>query len=255
MNKYNVKSTLLNLDFTPNDADVYLTLIKLGLATADAIIKETGLHRNLVYTSLNHLISKKLISEQIIHSKKNFSANNPQSLADDFSERAILAKEAVKEIEKSIPRDRQEISIHQGNDEYFKMQIGLINMLPKGATKHIMGTGGQAFMENTMIPFWKPYHKAALNQNLKIRMISYENQISSIKSLADETGIYETRYLPANTENPAGIHIYPEIDTVLNIIYSDDKHPVTAIKIKNKALTESYLKLFNNLWETAKEVR
>lgn len=246
----NIKNSLLSLGFTANDADVYLALLKIGSSTADNVIKETGLHRNLVYTSLSHLVAKKLVTEQEIKSKKNFSANNPQFLVDDFNEKTNLAKEVVEEIEKSIPKDKQEIIIHQGNDEYLKLLTGLINRLPKGSTKYIMGTGGEEFMKNTMIPIWKKYHNVAFAQEIKIKMISYEDQKSSIKSLADAEGIYEIKYLSSNTGNPAGIHIYPEIDTVLNIIYSDDRQPVTAIMIKNKALAKSYLNLFNNLWKT-----
>jgi hypothetical protein len=197
-------------------------------------------------------VDRKIVTVQIIKSKKHFIANDPQFLIEEFTEKDILAKAVAKEIRKSIPKDRQEITIHQGNDEYLKLLTSLLKRLPKGATKYIMGTGGEAFMENTMIPIWEKYHTVAFSNDIKIKMISYNKQKSSIKPLADEAGIYNIRYLASSTENPAGIHIYKELDTVLNIIYSDDRQPVTAIMIKDKALTDSYLNLFNNLWKTAR---
>lgn len=252
-NNMNIKNSLLNLGFTANDAEVYVALIKIGASTADSLIKETGLHRNLVYTALTHLVARKLATEQTVKNKKHFSPNTPQFLIDEFTEKTNIARDVAEEIEKSIPKDKQEITIHQGNDEYLKLLTSLIKRLPKGATKYIMGTGGDEFMKNTMLPIWKKYHNVAFAQEIKIKMISYEDQKSSIEAPANEAGIYEIKYLSSNTENPAGIHIYPEVDTVLNIIYSDSSHPVTAIMIKNRALTQSYLNLFNNLWKTAKE--
>ena len=83
-------------------------------------------------------------------------------------------------------------------------------------------------------------------------MIGYESQKESIDPYVLKEGMYEVKYLPSDLENPAGVHIYPEADTVLNIIYSDTSHEVTAIKIKNKAFVQSHLNLFNNLWQRAK---
>lgn len=53
-------------------------------------------------------------------------------------------------------------------------------------------------------------------------------------------------------ENPSGIHIYPEVNTVLTIIYSDKNRPVTAIKMVNPSLVKGYLNLFGNLWKMGK---
>ena len=104
-------------------------------------------------------------------------------------------------------------------------------------------------MRETMRPIWKKYHAVAKAQSLNIKMIAYDRQRDALKVDTDREGIYEVRYLSDASENPAGLHIYPEIGTVLNIIYSDQLTPVTAIRIKNKALADSYLRLFKHLWE------
>ena len=80
-----------------------------------------------------------------------------------------------------------------------------------------------------------------------------QHQKKALEQLVREIPIYQIRYLPSNIENPSGIHIYPEAKTVLNIIYSDENSPVTAIKIKNPAVVQGYLNLFNSLWKIGEE--
>jgi hypothetical protein len=169
----------------------------------------------------------------------------------EFDEKKRIADNIVQSLGQRIGSNKQEITIHEGNDEYLSLLTGLISMMPKHSTKYVLGTGGQEFMDATMIPIWKKYHKVAHSRGISIKMIGYDLQREIIQTYVDAEKIYDIRYLPADQENPAGVHIYPEIGVVLNIIYSTKNSPVTAIKIKNMAFVASYLSLFKNLWEKA----
>lgn len=253
MSNSNIKNNLLKLGFSLHDAEIYLALVKKGPCTAGPIISETKLHRNVVYTSLDHLVGKKLISEKIKNGRKFFSVISPDTLVEDYSQKADLAKKVAQELERLVSSGVQEITIHQGNEEYLSLLTSIIKSMSKGNVKYVLGTGGEDFMKYTMRPIWKKYHEAARAQNIKIKMLGYESQRSAVEPDVKKEKIYEVKYLPANIENPAGIHIYPEVNTVLNIMYSDENTPVTAIKIKNKALVQGYLNLFHNLWKMARK--
>lgn len=242
-------SNLIHLGFSENDALVYTTLSNLKTTTVNPIIAKTGLHRSLVYTSLEHLVAKKLISEFENRGKKNFTVISPDILIEEFNEKQNIAKIVAKDIKEKIASNIQEITIHQGNEEYLALLTSLVRQLPKGGTKYVMGTGGENFMKETMRPIWEKYHQVISDTQISIKMIGYKNQKEAFeKEIAGEK-MYKVRYLPSDMENPAGIHIYPEADVVLNIIYSDQNKPVTAIKIKDKNLVKAYLNLFNNLWK------
>jgi sugar-specific transcriptional regulator TrmB len=248
MKSHNLGQYLKSLDFTPSDESVYAALIETGPTHAGELIKRTRLHRNVVYTALQHLADRKLVTEKLSKGKKLFSINSPQALADEYQKKAALAKLASELIQKQLPEKIDEITIHQGNEEYLDLLTGIIRTMPVKSTKYVLGTGGEAFMTETMLPIWKQYHKAAKERGLKIKMIGYEPQRKSIDPDIQREGIYEMRYLPQNLENPSGVHIYPEAGIILNIIYSDEQNPVTAIKMNNKKLVDGYLNLFNNLW-------
>lgn len=242
---------LQNLGFTSNDATIYLKLIELGIVGAGAIITSTGLHRNIVYTSLDHLITRKLVDIKEVKGKKTFSAIDPSVLSYEFKEKERIADEIVKRLNEKISNEKQEITIHEGNDEYLAVLSNLLLEMPKGSTKYVLGTGGQDFMDITMLPIWNRYHRIAHEQKISIKMIGYELQRSAIEPYTMKEKIYDIKYLPSNMENPAGIHIYPEVGVVLNIIYSTKNTPVTIIKIKNFAFVSSHLSLFKNLWNIA----
>ena len=248
MFKNKAKTELERLGFSSNEALVYLSLLDNGPCGTGPLISETGFHRNVVYTALDHLISKKMIGESQVRGKKQFSVVSASYLVEDHREMAKLAEDLAQEIQMRLKLEVQEITTHTGNDEYLMLLSSIINSLPLKSVIYVLGTGGEDFMKYTMKPLWKKYHKLAREKQVKIKMIAYENQRPSLSNLGDESDMYEIKYLASSMENPVGVHVYPEAGVVLNIIYSEADKPVTAVKIKNKLLAEGYLNFFNNLW-------
>lgn len=244
-----IKNKLIALGLTANEVEVYWALLALKTSQSGLIISKTQLHRNVVYTALSHLTAKKLVAQKSVRGVKHFSIIEPAALSEEFEQKAQLAKSVSEEIKKMLPQGMQEITVHQGNEEYAQLLVGILKSMPKGSTQYVIGTGGEDFMAQTMRRIWKKYHQAAHAQKMQIKMISYESQRAAIESDVAKEGMYEVKYLSDNIENPSGVHVYPEVDTILNIIYSDKENPVTAIKIKNKALVQGYLNLFDNLWK------
>lgn len=247
-----IKTMLLSLGLSEHESTIYLEIARLGIVTSGPLIKNTGLHRNVVYTAIEHLVAQKYVTESQIRGKMQFSITDPVMIRDAFQEKLETAKEVALRIAQISQRQPQEISVHEGNEEYLRLLTNLIRQLPKGGVKYVLGTGGAEFMNLTMKPIWKHYHKVAQEQGITIRMIAYVSQRQALAVATEEEGIYEVRYLPDNIENPSGVHIYPEADTILNIVYSSAKHPVTAIRIRNEDLAHGQLTLFKNLWEIAK---
>lgn len=253
MNKDELTTKLKKLDFTENDAKVYLELVELGSSPAGEIIKATDLHRNSVYTSLRHLADRNLVNISKEKGKKVYHTSSPEALEFEFEKKADLAEEVSGNISKLLESELQSISIHRGNEEYLNLLQQIIRSMPDGSTKYIIGTGGQDFMDQTMLKIWEDYHDTAHSKDLHIKTLAYEHQREALRKPLREEGIYDVRYLPQELKNPSGIHVYPNADTVLNIIYSDETKPVAAVKIKDSSLVDGYLNLFNQLWEIAEE--
>lgn len=245
-----LKSRLVEIGVQSNDADVYLALLALGQTTVGPVIASTGLHRNIVYTSLQHLVDRKLVSEKQVKGTKCFSPASPDVLVAEWERKANMARELASDLTSRLPIDI-DVTVHQGNEEYLALLTSLLSAMPRGSTKYVMGTGGEMFMKETMRPIWEAYHRVARQRKVHIRMLGYVLQKEAIATDVNKEDMYEVRYLSDRVENPAGIHIYPELGVVLNIIYSDETTPVTAIRIDHSALVNGYLRFFNNLWQQA----
>lgn len=250
MDRKALKTALLKLNLKEHESQVYLELVLLGPTTSGPLIKKTGLHRNVVYTSLEHLVDRKYVLESQFRGKKQFVAAEPGVIEQEFLQKSVVAKEVAQEIGKLAVHPVQEITVYEGNEAYLNLLTELIHKLPRGGTSYILGTGGEEFMELTMRKLWSRYHKAVRQQGIHIRMISYESHRSMLdRDLAGERDLYDIRYLPDNIENPSGVRIYPEAGVIVNMIFSTATQPVTAIRIRNQDLVQGQLNLFENLWK------
>lgn len=252
MPTFSWEKRLTELNFTTHDAAVYEALIRQAPCLAGALITATGLHRNVVYTSLEHLIARKLVAKQETRSGAQFSLADPSCLREEFVEKADVATRVVEEVRARIQNPVPTITVHTGNDEFLLLLTSLLRRLSIGATQYVLGTGGAAFMETTMKPIWKAYHDVVQARRIRIRMIGYEHQRAAIEPWTKALSCYDVRYLPSALENPSGLHIYPEAGTVLTVLYSNEHQPVTAVNMQNPALVQGHLNVFEELWKAGK---
>jgi sugar-specific transcriptional regulator TrmB len=244
-----IKKELEIIGLNDNEAKIYLFLSNSGESSAGPIIKELGLHRNVIYTSLNHMIDKKIVSEKNMRGKKIFTSLPLNTFVENLKFKQEIAEKLSTKIEILNKSSVKEISIHEGNIEYLNLLSSLIKKMKNNSEKYVIGTGGELFMKNTMRPIWKAYHKVVIDKNIKIKMIAYEHQKKALtEDIEKYKEYYEIKYLTSGNENPGGIHIYPSINTVLNIIYSNEYRSVVAIKIEDESLSVGYKNLFDSLW-------
>lgn len=88
-------SDLQKIGFSKNQAKVYLALFNIGKGKASEVIKETGLHRHLVYTALESLVSKKLIAQTEVRGVKHFAMLDPERLLQTIQIQETLAQQYV----------------------------------------------------------------------------------------------------------------------------------------------------------------
>lgn len=75
-----LSQTLTDIGLSPVESKVYLSLISVGPSPATKISKDIGVHRSNVYSSLNRLSSRGLVSSSKLDRHVLFSANNPNLL-------------------------------------------------------------------------------------------------------------------------------------------------------------------------------
>ena len=125
--------TLISSGLTEREAKVYLALIELGLTTTGPISKKTRLPPSKIYSILERLIDKGLISYTIIKKTKNFHALNPENLMKELKEKEKDLNKIIPELKtkQTFPQNPQIAEVFEGFNSIKTMNEELINCLKK----------------------------------------------------------------------------------------------------------------------------
>jgi len=240
-----MQKELEKIGFTPNEARVYLTLLELKESPTGPIIKKTGLHRNIVYESLDQLVRKRLVRETVQKGKKCFAILDAQPLIHSAEEELETAKIIVESVRKKVTSQAPLVTVYEGQDGWQTAYRRVLKSLTIGDRIVAFGAGADKWVAATG-DFFITYERFCREHKIQYHMIAYEWQRGELEAHPSKL-LTEIRYLPEKIVLPASTEIFP--DRVFVQIYSD---PVVLIEIVSNAVTEGYLQHFQSLWKVAK---
>lgn len=239
-------SELKKLGFTENEAKVYLALIKIGRSTAGPIIKEVGLHRNIVYSCLDKLIKRGLASETIQRGKKHFRPQDPGKILRSTKENVETAKRLILALHKIKEDQPQEITVYEGVEGFQNVHLDYVERMKANSTTYVVMAGGIKWYEN-MGKSYAKYERMRIEKNIKLKLLALESRREETLKLQGMRKLFRARFLPATFKNPIGTAIWG--DAIMIMVYGA---PILAIAIKSKIVATVYKKHFDNLWKIAK---
>lgn len=240
---------LIELGLTNHEAQIYLSLLKLGESSAKNLIKLTGYHRNIIYDNIDRLIDKGLVSFIYKDKKKYFRALKATALIEmlEEKEKRILkqkekAQKLIKEVEKLIMKRKPELkaSVYYGTkgvkdvlfqvleeEKYFGLGIS-------NASVDILGE-----------VFWTNYIQRIKENKIEEHLL-LNNDFNRNLPIHSPKKTY-IRYLPEQIELMTEILIFGK--NVAIIVYTD---PPIATVIENEEAVKSFISYFNTLWKKSK---
>lgn len=242
-----MEKELTKLGFSQHEATIYMALIDIGQTGTGEIIKKTGLHRNIVYDTLDKLIRRKLVSKVIKQNKAQFQVTDPSRIVSEIESNLKVASEIVPDLA-ARARVKQEITIYEGLEGFRSYSINMVEQIEPGSTLYILGAIGDCWYDLMGETALKRYEKIRLGKKVMIKMISYE------KSARDEAAmkagrLHEIKVIPKGYENPANTLIWG--DTIALQTFTE---PYSVVQIRNAALAKSYLNFFDALWTRDNEI-
>jgi HTH-type transcriptional regulator, sugar sensing transcriptional regulator len=246
-----MQKELQQLGYSPNQISVYLALLELGQTTVGPIIKKTGLHRQVVYNTLEELERADLIQSTIKNNRQNFAIIDPHKIIDNIIKKQNLAEELLPEL---LSRQKkgsasQEIKIYEGVEGFQTMHYNNIKNTPANGEYLVIGAGGKRWTDIMQKNnFVLKYEKLRLEKNIQIRLLSYEDVHAEWDLIKDIYGQGEknkkfVRFLAKEFNNPVGIQVY--FDRVELISYVD---PIIIVEIKNMSFVKTFKQYFETLW-------
>jgi sugar-specific transcriptional regulator TrmB len=129
------KDLLTQFSITGDEADVYLALLKLGVATATDIANKVKKNRTATHFHLKKLVDKSLINQTKRGRTFVFSAVNPSQLATRFDRLTTDFKSLVPQLEASTQIEKEEprVQVSESRSGYYKV-YDEISSLPENST-------------------------------------------------------------------------------------------------------------------------
>lgn len=231
------EENLQKAGLTGNEAKVYLELLRTGSISANDLAKKLSMDRTLVYTVLNHLIAKGLVSHIVKANKKFFSPAGPENLLNHVKEEEAFIKDLIPELKKieKIQEIPQEINVYEGKEGI----RALINLALKEKEFCAFGSTGRAFYALYEMPV---IAKKVMKSDTKVRIIG-NTKLKETEPFAFKK--FEYRFLDIDSE--ATTNLFGDY-VAIHLI----KEKPLVIIIKNKLIAQTYKNHFEVLWKIAK---
>jgi hypothetical protein len=246
-------SFLKEAGLTDGEAKVYLALLKTGNTTVGPIIDESGVAHSIIYTILEKLVQKGLVSYIIKDKTKRFQAEPPRRLLDYIGERQSALEESKSRVAALLPqlellRTMQTHSSVQMFEGFKGVQTAWelqYAKLKRGEEHHSWGV--HAFQEERFHLYWQRDHIRRGKLGIGSKLMFNEGTDRKILENRNSYKGCEARYMPSGIKTPAWFVVYKDVTS----IFLQLPEPM-AVVIVNKEIAETFEAYFQDFWRGSK---
>ena len=254
----NIEEGLKAIGFNESESRVYLCLAEIGKATASLIAKRQRMPRTTVYSVLENLMQKGLVSQEEKSATTFFMANKPSALMRIIEEEKNRLREKEKETKKlveliqpffrgrnfSVPR----LQFFEGKKSIEAMLYDSLPIWRQSLSETDLtwwGYQDPSFVER-YLPWlehvWKSWHP-----NEKVKLLSHKSEIE--KKVAGtrsgrEVRIISEKIIFSSTIWVAGDYI---------ILIMTRQEPQYAFVLRDPVFSTNLRSVFQLLWDSVKQ--
>lgn len=235
------KQALLEFGLTESEAQTYLTIFKLGGATAAVIAKETGLQRTTVYPILKSLAKKGCVLVYFRKNKHYYYAQKPNKIAN-LLEKKLEFFNSVIPLFKSIDKKQAHIFGLRFVETKEELKRFYADILADYKNKSYRVIGNAFEWESIDPEFFAYYRKSRGKLNIKTRLllsVDSKNVNPTNKSL-----LRKYKYLPKKYKFKSTMNIFNE-----KILIISPELSSLAIVIAIPAMVDIFKSMFEIIWE------
>lgn len=225
---------------SPNEAKCYLSLLKIGSASANEVSRKSGVHRVSVYDALRGLREKGLVSQITKANKLLFEAGNPEKIIEIIQtkeEQLAEAKKIVPELLINFKMAKEKQEIHS-----FKGLTGIKNILKEmlNSKTEILDFGAEYKIKENLPYYYPKWDKERVKRKIKMRIVA------NIKIKPTIISLTTIKYVPSEFNSSVSTYIFD--GKVALIMWVENP---MGILIEHNSVYESYKNYFKYLWKTA----
>ncbi|HBF67067.1 MAG TPA: hypothetical protein DDW36_01420 [Candidatus Magasanikbacteria bacterium] len=245
-----LENKLKKLGFDKNERLIYLALFELGRCRAREIIKHTGLVRNSVYTTLEDLVHRGLVSKILVRGVAEFAPTDPASILNELDEKRRLAQSAIVELKQKHLEPGREVVVLAGPRAMYDTFYPMLEELKAGEEYYVLGaTYGPIAERNAQ--FFDEYHTARIKKgviaNLLVSHEAYFPLIERFMRLGDpHFKVSHVKKFISSTPQPFQINLYHGKTRM--ILYGQE---TMVFCFDRPGVYQGFKSYFDALWERA----
>lgn len=237
-----VKLILESIGLHKNEVSIYLDLIMAGRSSAMDISKRTKIHRPNVYDTLEKLIEKGMVTQNMRDNRKVFYPIEPKDLIHFLKQKEYDLQKIIPKIEslKSTPHELRKVTLAEGMPA---LRSNISHLLEFEKPIFILGMPKEEI--DLFGGFIIDFHNQRIDKNLPLKII-YNGGFS--KRVADLNKMSNTcaRYLPSSYNSEITTFICG--NKVILVLW---KPPLSMILLECESVVKAYLQGFELIWESA----
>lgn len=227
-------------------------MLRLGPSSVVEIAQETRLNRPTVYSIINSLQQKGLVSDFHKNKKRYFVAEDPKNIQKILEAREIELKSKKEDFQKLLPELQRLFikSVEAPKVRFYEGDEGL--KLFRNEVKNLIEKSSPYTQSMTeIIPYYKIFKRRPDYKDISIKLPEFYKTLKDHKiiyiadnqlNFQNPCRNFKALFVPYD-RFPVAIELIILADTVLMLNY-----PI-GISISDKNFSGSFKLLFNNLWD------
>lgn len=236
-------SLLQDFGLTENEAKVYLANLELGEASVQALGHKSGVKRTTVYTTLEGLKEKGLLSQTKKGKKTLYLAESPETLKTLAERRAQALKTALPELKSifNLPTLKPKVRFYEGREGYVSVYENIIHDNPP---ELLCIASYDDFYRHLDQQYEDAWTQRRVKNKINLRWMAFKTKETQKYQKEGRKALREVRFLPQEFSFTSTMFIYG--DKV--VIVSGGIKEFTAVVIENSEFYQMFKQLFEMLW-------
>lgn len=238
---------LKEFGLTDNEAKVYLAGLELGQATVQGLGKKSGVKRTTVYTTIEGLKQKGLVSQTKKGKKTFFTAEAPENLVRLSEKRYQQLKEVLPELKSiyNVSETKPKLRFYEGREGYISVYENILKDKPKELLAIV---SYDDFCQHLDAKYEEDWIKQRVKKKIKLRWLDFETPNTRTMQKQGKKALREIRFLPKEFAFTSSMFIY---DNKV-VIMSGKQKEFMAVVIENTEFYQMFKQLFEMLWLRSK---
>lgn len=246
--KNKLTNILKDLGLTDNEARIYLAALGLGSSSILKIARAAEIKRTTVYSVIESLKLKGLISEELKGWKKYLVAESPEKLEKVLEEKRNNFKKSLPEFLAlhNLKGSNAMIKYYEGLEAVKNIYENLLKVIKTHEDYLVIGAQDQWY--NLDSKFFQTFIKKRAKLPINIRLLFTDSKIAREHQKIQQVYNEQIRILPKDTKLTTNLIIIPK-----KIVIHQLTPPVMAMVIENPSIVQMHRELFEIVWKSTKK--